>query len=335
VRKSLLVTGGTGFIGSHLAESARKKGLQVRVLGMTDVDADRKNAEYLRSLGVEVFSGSVADPDLCASAMEGVSDVYHLAVAMREGGMSDEGFTEINLTGTKFLLDAALASSVNRFIYCSTIGIFGHRVPGITSELSDFNPGNIYERTKLEAEKLALSYYEKHNLPVVSLRPADVYGPRDQRLLKLFGAVRRGRFPLFGKGEGRRHMVYIDDVVSAFEIAAESESALGKAFIIAGPEICTLRELIELVRDAASAESFGYRLPLAPMLALAAIVEDACSLIGVSPPIYRRRMDFFHSDSAFDISYAKKVLEWKPKVSLRDGVRLTMKSYIEDGLFDA
>lgn len=333
--KRLLVTGGTGFIGSHLAESARKNGREVRVLGMTEIDADRRNAEYLQSLGVEVFSGSVADPDLCASAMQGVSDVYHLAVAMREGGMSDEGFTETNLTGTKYLLDAALADSVERFIYCGTIGIFGHRVPGITNEMTEFNPGNIYEQTKLEAEKLALSYFEDHELPVVALRPADVYGPRDQRLLKLFGAVRRGRFPLFGKGEGRRHMVYIDDVVSAFEIASESNAAIGKAFIIAGPEVCTLRELIELVRDAAGAKSFGYRLPLAPMLALSGIVEDACSLIGVSPPIYRRRMDFFHSDSAFDISYAENVLKWRPKVSLKEGVRLTMKSYSDDGLFDA
>jgi nucleoside-diphosphate-sugar epimerase len=71
------------------------------------------------------------------------------------------------------------------------------------------------------------------------------------------------------------------------------------------------------------------------MLLLAGIVEDACSLIGVSPPIYRRRMDFFHSDSAFDVSYAKDVLGWEPQVSLQDGVRLTMESYSDDGLFDA
>jgi nucleoside-diphosphate-sugar epimerase len=335
VTKRLLVTGGTGFIGSHLAESARKSGREVRVLGMTDVDADRKNAEYLESLGVEIYAGSVTDRDLCTAAMQDVSDVYHLAVAMREGGMSDEGFTNTNLKGTQYLLDAAVNNSVDRFIYCSTIGIFGHRVPGITSERSDFNPGNIYERTKLEAEKLSLSYFEKQNLPVVVLRPADVYGPRDQRLLKLFGAVSKSRFPLFGNGQGRRHMVYIDDVVSSFERALESKEAIGKAFIIAGPEVCTLRQLIELVREAAGASSFGYRLPLSPMLILAGIVEDVCSVIGVSPPIYRRRMDFFHSDSEFDISYAEKVLGWTPKVALKEGVEMTMKSYRDDGLFNA
>jgi nucleoside-diphosphate-sugar epimerase len=302
---------------------------------MTDIDADRRNAEYLESLGVEIYSGSVTDCNLCASAMQGVSEVYHLAVAMREGGMSDEGFTDINLKGTKYLLDAAVNNSVDRFIYCSTIGIFGHRVPGITTELSDFNPGNIYEQTKLEAEKLSLSYVEKKNLPVVVLRPADVYGPRDQRLLKLFGAVSKSRFPLFGNGEGRRHMVYIDDVVSSFERALEVEEAIGKAFIIAGPEICTLRQLVELVREAAGTSSFGYRLPLRPMLLLAGLVEDVCSAIGVSPPIYRRRMDFFHSDSEFDISYAEKVLGWTPKVALKEGVERTMQSYLDDRLFDA
>jgi dihydroflavonol-4-reductase len=272
---------------------------------------------------------------LCASAMRGVSDVYHLAVAMREGGMSDEGFTNTNLLGTKYILDAAVENSVDRFVYCSTIGIFGHRVPGVTNELFEFNPGNIYERNKLEAEKLSLKYFEDQALPVVVLRPADVYGPRDQRLLKLFAAVRRGRFPLFGKGDGRRHMVYINDVVSAFEKALVSDDAIGKAFIIGGPEVCTLRELVDLVRVAADAKSFGYKLPLRPMLILAGVVEDLCSVIGISPPIYRRRMDFFHSDSAFDISYAKDILAWTPKVSLKDGVELTMKSYCDDGLFDA
>jgi nucleoside-diphosphate-sugar epimerase len=127
-------------------------------------------------------------------------------------------------------------------------------------------------------------------------------------------------------------MVYIDDVVAAFEKALVSDRAVGKAMIIAGPEVCTLRELIDTIQDVSKSDSFGYRLPLKPMLWLAGLVEDLCSKIGVSPPIYRRRMDFFHSDSAFDTSYARDILQWRPKVSLREGVELTFKSYLDEGL---
>lgn len=328
----LLVTGGTGFIGSHLAESALRTGHEVNVLGLTDIGPDRKNADYLKSLGAKLFAGSITNLELCSAAMEGVSLVYHLAVAMREAGMADSHFEEINLTGTKNLLDAAVENSIRRFIYCGTIGIFGHRIPGITDESSEFCPGNVYERTKLEAERLVLSYFEEHGLPVVALRPADVYGPRDQRLLKLFRAVSSGRFPLFGSGKGRRHMVYIDDVVDAFEKAATSDTAIGESMIIAGPEVCTLRELIEEIRAASGARRYGIRLPLLPMLGIAAVVEDLCTLAGITPPIYRRRMDFFCSDSAFDTGRAQRLLGWRPSTSLREGVRKTLASYREHNL---
>ena len=165
--RCLLVTGGTGFIGSHLAESALIRGDDVRVLGLTELESDCRNADYLQSLGAKIFAGDVTDTGLCKSAMEGVTDVFHLAVAMREGGMSDEEFTRTNLGGTRGLLDIALKLEISRFVYCSTIGIFGHRVAGTSNESSPLNPGNIYERTKVAAETLALSYFKDHDLPVV------------------------------------------------------------------------------------------------------------------------------------------------------------------------
>lgn len=327
----LLVTGGTGFIGSHLAEEGRRRGAEVVILGLTDRPEERANAELLSRMGAEVLSGSITDAELCRRAARGATHVFHLAVAMREGGKSDEFFESINLDGTRHLLEAASAQRVQRFVYCSTIGIYGHRAPGITREESLLAPGNIYERTKVSAERLVREFVEQCGLRAVVLRPADVYGPRDQRLLKLFKGVSRGRFPLFGSGEGRRHMVYVDDVVSAFFQACERDEALGAGLIVAGPKACTLRELLDEITRATGSKRYGVRLPLAPMLGLAAVVEDVCAALKVNPPIYRRRMDFFHSDSEFDISRARRVLDWEPRVGLREGIRRTLEQYRASG----
>jgi dihydroflavonol-4-reductase len=327
----LLVTGGTGFIGSHLAEQGRRCGAEVVVLGLSDRPEEQANTDRLRARGVEVLPGSITDAELCRRAVQGVTHIFHLAVAMREGGKSDEFFESVNLDGTRRLMEAARDQGVQRFVYCSTIGIYGHRAPGITREDSPLRPGNIYERTKVSAERLVREFGRATQLPYAILRPADVYGPRDQRLLKLFKGVSRGRFPLFGSGSGRRHMVYVDDVVSAFFLALEREEALGADLIVAGPQPCTLRELIEEIRLATGSARYGFRLPLAPMLGVAAVVEDVARVLHVDPPIYRRRMDFFWSDSEFDTTRARQVLGWEPKVGLRDGIGRTLEDYRHSG----
>ena len=331
----LLVTGGTGFIGSHLAEQGRKLGAEVVVLGLADRPEERANVELLRRQGVEVVAGSITDAELCRRAVRGATHVFHLAVAMREGAKSDQYFEAINLDGTRALLEASANGGVRRFVYCSTIGIYGHRAPGITREDSPLAPGNIYERTKVAAERLVRELGAERSLPWTILRPADVYGPRDQRLLKLFRGVASGTFPLFGAGEGRRHMIYVDDVVSGFFRACERDRALGDAFILAGPKPCTLRELIAEVQQATGSPRYGFRLPLKPMLMVAGAVEDVSRMVGVDPPIYRRRMDFFWSDSEFDTTRARRALDWAPRVDLPEGIRRTLEDYRSTGALAA
>jgi nucleoside-diphosphate-sugar epimerase len=327
----LLVTGGTGFIGSHLAEQGRRLGAEVVVLGLTERPEEQANVELLRRQGVEVVPGSITDPELCGQAVRGATHVFHLAVAMREGAKSDQFFQSVNLDGTRRLLEASVEAGVRRFVYCSTIGIYGHRAPGITREDSPLAPGNIYERTKVSAERMVRELGAQRSLPYTILRPADVYGPRDHRLLKLFKGVRSGRFPLFGSGDGRRHMIYVDDVVSAFFRACETDRALGESFILAGPKACTLRDLVTEVQAATGSRRYGFRLPLKPMLGVAGVVEDVSRVLGVDPPIYRRRMDFFWSDSEFDTTHARQGLNWTPRVDLPEGIRRTLEDYRRSG----
>jgi nucleoside-diphosphate-sugar epimerase len=251
----------------------------------------------------------------------------HFAAAFREAGIDSDYFRRVNVAGTANLLSAAHACGVKRFVLCSTAGIYGQRVPGLIDESKPVLPWNAYERSKAEAEDEVRRSARALGMEYVILRPTAVYGPRDERLLKLFRSAMRGRFPLFGAGAGRRHMVYVSDLADAFLRACTRPGAANEEMIVAGPEAVPLREMLRTLAQLANRRSCGPRLPLRPMLGLAAIIEDVCNRLKINPPLYRRRMDFYTNDAAFDWSRAQRVLEWEPKVALREGLAHTLRAY--------
>jgi len=153
-----------------------------------------------------------------------------------------------------------------------------------------------------------------------------VYGPGDDRLLKLFRSAEKGRFPVFGAAQGRRHMIFVSDLVDAFLRACTEPAAAGHELIVGGPRAVPLREMLDILAVLTNRLSVGPRPPLQPMLVLAAVVEDVCGRLGIQPPIYRRRMDFYLQDVAFDCSRAKAVLRWEPKAVLREGLCATLEA---------
>jgi len=211
--------------------------------------------------------------------------------------------------------------------YAGSSCIYGKRVRGVIDERAPPRPFNDYEQSKLNAEGVVRDAAAASGMEYVILRPAVVYGPRDERLRKLFNGVAKGRFPLFGKGEGRRHMVYVPDVAEAFLLACTEPAAAGQELIIAGPEAVPLRDMLQTLAQLVNRRRCGPRFPLKPMLKLAAVTEDVCHHFGVRPPIYRRRMDFYLNDAAFDCRRAQRVLGWTPKVDLREGLANTLRTY--------
>ena len=323
----IFVTGATGFIGQHFVDHALTAGHSVAALRRTDSPNRAKLVSELESRGVEFHSGNVRDPASLRAAMRGADCVCHFASAFREGGASDDYFRSVNVAGTQNAVDAAAGQGVRRFVMCSTAGIYGKVVPGITDESTPVNPANIYERTKVRAEEVVRQSAVAHGIEYSIVRPAVVYGPRDERLYKLFSTASKGRFPLFGAGRGRRHMVYVGDVADAALRACTVPDAAGQEMIVAGPRAAPLAEILDVLARAAGRRSAGPRLPLAPMLLLASVVENVCKLVGVKPPIHRRRMDFYLNDAAFDCSRARSVLGWRPEVDIDEGFRRTLDSY--------
>ena len=322
----IFVTGALGFIGAHFVERALAEGHEVRGLYRGPQPGQAELLRKFTAQGAQLRPGDVLEPESYESMLQGVDCICHFAAAFKGSHHTDDDFTLINVTGTERVLTAAAKAGVRRFVFCSTAGIYGQRLAGLTDETAPAQPWNGYERSKHAAEEKVRELAAQFAMEYVILRPAVVYGPRDDRLLKLFRSAAKGRFPLFGAGEGRRHMVYVTDVADAFLLGCTSPGAANQEMIIAGPDAVPLRRMLEVLAGVVQRPRCGPRLPLAPMLALAAIVEDACKLLGVSPPIYRRRMDFYRSDAAFDCARAKRVMGWSPRVDIREGFMRTYEA---------
>jgi nucleoside-diphosphate-sugar epimerase len=204
----------------------------------------------------------------------------------------------------------------------------------VVNETTVPQPWNPYERSKLAAEIALRERARALGMEYVILRPTAVYGPRDDRLLKLFRSAARGRFPLFGSGDGRRHMVYVSDVAAAFLRACIEKRAANQDMIIAGPQAVSLRRLLTILAKVVQRPRCGPQLPLWPMLYATACVENICNSLGIKPPIYRRRMDFYLHDTAFDCTRARQTLGWKPEVDLEEGLARTLRAYQLDNLAD-
>lgn len=325
----VLITGGTGFIGSRLALACQERGDSVRVLGQENTRAEAENREELDGRGVEVVMGSVTDPETVHGAVEGIDVVFHLAAAQHEMNVPDRHFHAVNVRGTGNVVRASAAAGVRRFVHGSTIGVYG-RLEGTISEDSPPEPDNIYGKTKLEAESVVLG--ASGELPVVVVRIPEVYGPGDRRLLKLFRSLERGLFFLIGSGRNAHHPAYVDDLVEGLRAATVSEAALGQVLLLPGRDVVTTREMVEAVARAVGKRPPRLRAPLFPFVLAASVMEGTLRPLGIQPPLHRRRLDFFRKSFRLSPQKAERLLGFEPAVPFAEGARRTARWYRERGL---
>lgn len=320
---TVLVTGASGFIGQALTRRLRADGRPVRALVRS-----RARFERLKIAGVEVVEGDIADQAAVERALAGVDLAYGIAGTFREPDLSDARYREINVGAVRHIMQAAKRHGVRRVVHCSTVGIHGDVTGAPADEARPLVPDGIYEETKAEGDQLALSYAGQDGLEVVVIRPAPVYGPGDTRLLKLFKMAGKKRVLLLGPGTAHYHLVHIDDLVDAFVLAGETEGVSGEAFIIAGPERPDLNELIAtLARVLGNPEPGIVRLPAQPVRLLGHACEVVCRPLGIAPPIYRRRVDFFINNRSYDTAKAQARLGYRPQVGVERGLAQTAEWY--------
>ena len=327
----VLITGGTGFIGSRLALRCLERGFDVSILGREDAsDAEIGNRAYLADQGVKITLGSVTNRDRMFEITKHMNLVFHLAAAQHEMNVPDEIFRSVNVEGTRNMLDSSLAAGVEKFIHGSTIGVYDRSVTSVVDEATPLRPDNIYGITKAEGEDVVKSYFDK--IPCTIIRISETYGPGDRRLLKLFRAINNGIFFMIGNGKNVHQLIYVDDLVDGMLLAATTPDAIGETLVLAGAEQLTSNDMAEAVAAAVGGQQKKWRAPLWPFLLLATVLETTLRPLGIQPPLHRRRMDFFTKSFRISTTKAENVIGFNATTSFTEGARLTANWYRENGL---
>lgn len=320
------ISGATGFLGSHLVRRFLADGHAVAALAR-----DPEKASQLPT-GAEAVIGDIGDGQVVARLVERSEVVIHTVSNFRVASGPPESYRRINVEGTRTILEAAFHANVRRFVHCSTIGVHGHVAVTPADENAPYNPGDLYQETKLEAEQLVSSRVGTAGTEIVVVRPCSMYGPGDLRMLKMFRMLTKGRFFKVGPCRENFHAGFIDDIVEGFVAAATRPGIDGEVFIVGGESFLPLDEYIDTAARAVGAAPPKLRLPYGALHAAAWACERLCVPLGLEPPLHVRRVRFFRNNRAFSIEKARRMLGFRPRVALEEGMRRTVDWYRSQGL---
>lgn len=327
----VLVTGATGFTGTHLVERLLDKGHEV--VGLDNQEG--LAAGELRERGVDLHIGSVADDDLVDRLAYGCQRIYHLAAAFRKVNLAKSAYWDVNVNGTRHVLRSAVKHGVERVLYCSTCGVHGNVERPPADEEAPIAPADYYQLTKWEGERVAQEFI-RDGLWVSIVRPAAIYGPGDpERFLMLYRRAAKGRFIMLGQGRVHYHPLYVTNLVDAMELALETDAARGQAYLIADDRSVTIKDLVSAVGEAMGIKVRFVHLPFWPAYVAAALCEAVYKPLPAEPPIFRRRVDWFRQHRSFDISKARREFGYEPGVDLKAGLAQTAQWYREKGYIKA
>ena len=326
----VLVTGATGFLGSHLVKRLVSDGARVRILVRS---ANR--ARSLAELRVEVTVGDIQDETAVHSALRGALTVYHLAGKLLVPGARDAEYRATHVDATKLLLAHSRGQSqLRRFVHCSTTGVLGVTGAEPADEGAPLRPTNIYEATKAEAE-LAIRDAMRSGFPAVIVRPGLVYGPGDLHLLGFFRSVFRGRFRPIGRRPVWLHPIYVDDMVDAVVRCGRHPAAVGECFHIAGPEPVSLAALAAAIANAEGTDVPSGTIPLPAARAVAIAGDLLPGNVRRAAPLTRSRLDFLTHSRVYSVAKAKRVIDFTPATDLSTGMARTVAWYRDHGYLPA
>ena len=249
----VLITGGGGFQGSHIAERLAGVGHQLTLLNTFSEEAEAN----LRPLAekVSVVWGSVTDPEIVQKTVRGQDVVLHLAARINvdESIESASSYVAVNVMGTQHVLEA-VRNRGSRLIFASSCEVYGSSGAGAATERSELRPHSPYAASKAGADRLCFAYWKTFDTDVTIVRACNVYGPRQKSgpggaVIPIFVSLALGRRPLmvFGTGEQRREYMHVHDLASAYELVLERDDVSGEAVNFGTGETASIREIADFI----------------------------------------------------------------------------------------
>lgn len=323
----VLVTGGTGFTGSVLLRRLAEQPVSLRALTRRPPDP-----AVFGNLKIDWIQGQVFDQAVIKTAVQDVDFIFHVAAAYRESGIAEADYHNVHVVSTRLLAEAAATNpGFKRLVHVSTVGVHGHIDQPPADETYRFSPGDIYQRTKAEAELWLRDFARQTGLPYTVIRPSAIYGPGDRRLLKVFKMASQPVFVLLGHGKCLYHLIHVEDLVRMMIGAANHPATLNEAFICGDPDAITLEQLGRIVADELGHRCRVLRVPAWPVFLAADLCEAVCRPLKIAPPLYRRRVAFFTKDRSFDTRKIRTALDYHYLYDIERGLRETTRWYVDHG----
>ena len=330
--KTAFVTGGTGFIGSHLVEELRRRGYgEVRCLV-------RSEEKWLEGLDVVPVRGELSDVELLWEALSGVDYVYHVGGLTR--ARTWETFERANVKATLNLLGAVkmAAPDVRKVLVTSSLAAVGRCPSGVADETTPLQPISDYGRSKARMEKALADPHEMRTsfqaeLPLVVVRPPAVYGPREKDIYEVFKTANRGVFPILGSGnEPDLSLVHVRDLARGMADAAEADVTRGETYFLGSERFYSWNEIKAATTDALGKKALTIPVPGALVGPVGAAAEAWGKLTRQYPPLNREKArEIRHACKMCAIDKARRDFGYRPDVPLDDGLRETIAWYRQEG----
>lgn len=323
----VLLTGGSGFLGSYVAEQLAAEGHTVRALVRPRSD----KAVLSKLPGVEFAPGAIEDRASLTPAVDGVDAIVHVAGIVKARKPAD--FFEVNAQGTRNLLDAALArGGLRRFVYVSSLAAVGPSNDGTpVPENAEPRPVTHYGRSKLEAEKAVLAAGDR--MPVTVIRPPMIYGPRDRETLAFFTSVRNGVLPMTGDGSNTLSVIYVADCASAVVSACMKDAPSGKTYFVEDGAVYVWREALKDIESALGKKAFiRVGMPLGVVKVAAAATQLWGSLTNTAQMLTLDKVnELTQPHWVCSGEGARRDLGWTARTRWAEGVQQAVKWYREQG----
>ncbi len=325
----ILVTGGTGFMGTYLVPILLDQGHNVRLLVR-----DMEKAHKLFGDECEIVNGDIRDRETLKGLCDGIEIVYHMAALMGHDSPSNEAFEKfrkVNVDGVQNIIHAAKEGNVKKFIYISSTAAMGLQNLVNIDEETECKPYTPYQVTKREAELMILNEVRLNQFPAVIVRPSMVYGPGFKGdFLTIAKVCKTGFFPKIGKGQNLSPALYIEDLAMALERFIEN-GKVGEIYLLSSNQSYSLEDTVRIIGKALNKRIHYVYIPKFIALLGAEILEKICIFLCKNPPVTKRNIESVSQDRIINISKLCKEINFVPNIMLSEGLPKTIEYFQEKG----